>query len=212
MKLKGLLFDLDGTLGDTVGICIEGFRRATLKLSGRHLTDEEVVATFGPAEEGSALVLAPHDPERWLDEYLAAYEEMHHDCTEPFPGVVSMLERLKEAGVQLALVTGKGPRTCEVSMRYLGLNDHFSEVRVGCKHGSCKTEMMREITAMWGFEPGEVGYVGDAPKDVECAREAGVVAISAAWAESADPEALQAMKPDALFRAVGELEAWMAEA
>ncbi|MNC50993.1 Pyrophosphatase PpaX [compost metagenome] len=55
-----------------------------------------------------------------------------------------------------------------------------------------------------GVEPGESLYVGDSPSDVDASREAGVAVAAAAWANTADPELLQARRPDLLFTTVGD--------
>ena len=57
--LKAVLFDLDGTIGNTLPLCITAFRESIEPLAGRSLTDEEIVRTFGPSEEGTIAVLLP---------------------------------------------------------------------------------------------------------------------------------------------------------
>ena len=61
--IRGVLFDLDGTLGNTLPVCIGAFRRAVEPFAGREVSDAEIVATFGPSEEGTVHVLAP-EPRR----------------------------------------------------------------------------------------------------------------------------------------------------
>ena len=46
--IKLVAFDLDGTIGDTLPMCIQAFKEATQPYAGRELSDEEVVQTFGP--------------------------------------------------------------------------------------------------------------------------------------------------------------------
>mgnify|MGYP006357288589 CR=1 FL=1 len=46
-KIKGVIFDLDGTIGDTVPLCIKAFRKAIEPLIERSVSDEEIIATFG---------------------------------------------------------------------------------------------------------------------------------------------------------------------
>ena len=49
--IKLVAFDLDGTIGDTLPMCIQAFKEATQPYAGRELSDEEVVQTFGLNEE-----------------------------------------------------------------------------------------------------------------------------------------------------------------
>lgn len=57
--IKCVIFDMDGTLADTLPLCIESFRRSIEKLSGKILTDREIIETFGPSEEGVVKKLFP---------------------------------------------------------------------------------------------------------------------------------------------------------
>jgi HAD superfamily hydrolase (TIGR01549 family) len=207
---RGVIFDLDGTLGDTLPICCEAFRRAAEPYRGR-LSDEEIMATFGPSEEGSVHMLAPGQGNACLESYLAHYEQLHDQCLQPFEGVVAMLQALREAGVRLALVTGKGPRTCDITLARFGLNEAFEHVEVGSASGPCKPECIARILDDWRIDPAEVAYVGDSPSDVRSSRAAGVYAIAAAWADSADPERLEREEPDAIFLNVAEMDAWLRE-
>ena len=59
MRLHGVIFDLDGTLGDTLPACFVAFRRALEGFSAREYTDAEIAALFGPSEEGMIQRLVP---------------------------------------------------------------------------------------------------------------------------------------------------------
>jgi len=208
-KLRGVIFDLDGTLADTLPLGIVAFRRAIEPLAGRTLTDAEIVATFGPSEEGTIRALAPAHYDAGIADYLRHYEALHHMVPDPFPEMRKLLTDLKARGVRLGMVTGKGARSAEFSLRRFGLEDAFEAVETGDPTGPRKVEGIRRILAGWGMEPTEAVYVGDAPSDVTAAREAGVAMIGAAWAETTDRDLLAAEKPDALLVTVGELKDWL---
>lgn len=208
MRLRGLIFDMDGTIGDTLHICIEGIKRAAEPLAGRSFSDAEILATFGPSEEGAAKKLVPHDPTACMDSYLRHYEELHAQSPDPFDGIPELLRDIHASGAKLAMVTGKGPRTLAVTMRIYKLQDTFDEVRTGCPQKACKPEKIQEVLDVWGLNPSEVAYVGDIAHDVRSAREAGVKAISVAWASSADLASLKAAEPDWLFETVAEFRNW----
>ena len=59
MKLKGIMFDLDGTLGDTLPVCFASYRRVFREFLGCHYSDHEITALFGPTEEGIIQQLVP---------------------------------------------------------------------------------------------------------------------------------------------------------
>ena len=65
--MNTFLFDLDGTLGNTLPLCIAAFREAVEPLSGECLIDADIVANFGPSEEGTIAALLP-GRENWNQE------------------------------------------------------------------------------------------------------------------------------------------------
>ena len=69
-KIKCVIFDLDGTIGDTVPLCIKAFKEAIEPLINRSVSNEEIIATFGPSEEGTIMALAPEFYEKGVEDYL----------------------------------------------------------------------------------------------------------------------------------------------
>ncbi len=57
--IKAVIYDLDGTLTNTLPLCIAAFRQSVEPLINCSLPDAEIIATFGPSEEGTILALAP---------------------------------------------------------------------------------------------------------------------------------------------------------
>lgn len=212
MQLEGVIFDLDGTLGNTLPVCYAAFREALLAHTGRAYTNAEVDALFGPSEEGIIRRVAPADRRHdCLEAYLAAYERFHDLAPLPFPGIAETLDTLARRGLRLGLATGKGPRSTSISLLRLGLVDRFDVIEVGSPEGAVKPDAIRRILARWGTTPASVAYVGDAASDIEAAREAGVIPLAAAWAPTARRDDLLAVQPAALFTDVAELVAWTAE-
>ena len=209
--LRGVIFDLDGTLGDTLPVCYRAFARVFARRLGREYSDSEIHAMFGPSEEGILARLCPDDPDTALDEYLAEYRLAHARCPKPFDGIPDLLEMLRNNGVVLAIVTGKGPRSARISLEAFGLASGFPVVEAGSAGGGVKPAAMRRVLAGWGLAPGEVASVGDSPSDVRAAKEVGIISVAAAWAQGAARDGLAASQPDYLFDAVPTLCAWLAE-
>ena len=80
-----LLFDLDGTLGDTLPLCIAAFREAIEPLAGRKLSDKDIIDQFGPSEEGTIMALIPQHYDEGMARYIEAYTRLHPMCPAPFP-------------------------------------------------------------------------------------------------------------------------------
>lgn len=207
--MRGVIFDLDGTLADTLPLAIAAFRRAIEPLTRRTLTDAEIIAQFGPSEEGMIRILAPDHYDAALAGYLRHYEALHGMVPEPFPEMRELLADLKARGVRLGLVTGKGAQSARLSLRRFGMENAFETVETGDPAGPRKVEGIGRVLAGWGMVPSEAVYVGDAPSDVTAAREAGVAAVGAAWAGTTGRDLLAAEKPDALLATVGELKDWL---
>ncbi len=206
--MRGVTFDLDGTLANTLPVCYAAFRRVFLEHTGREYSDAEIHGMFGPCEKGVfQAVLSDWRPA--FAAFLKEYESAHDMCPAAFPGIAPLLDHLRAAGVRLAVVTGKGTESAQISLRRLGLIDRFECIEAGSPHGGAKSESIARILKLWEAAPGELAHVGDAPNDIRAARESGVAALAAAWAPTARREALAAEWPDAIFDSVTEFEDWL---
>lgn len=209
MIVKAVIFDFDGTLADTLPLCIRAFRSSIEPHLGRTVSDEEIIATFGPAEQGTIQALIPHAYAEGVAAYLTHYEQFHPDYPELFPGIQSLLDELQARQVRLALVTGKGERSAAVSLNFYQVTPYFSAFGYGDLSANSKTGNIKRIIADWNLRPGEVLYVGDAPGDILACRQAGVPIAAAAWASTAEPAVLAGMQPDALFESVELFRDWL---
>lgn len=210
MQIKGMIFDLDGTLGDTLPVCFTGFRVTLRHYMGRDYDDGEIRSMFGPTEEGIFQDLVPDDWEAALQMYLREYTAAHEVCQEPFAGVEDVLRQLRRQRLRLGVVTGKGPGTAEISLREMGLEGLFDPVVAGSPRGGVKPECMRRVLETWQLDASAIACVGDAPSDIRSAHEVGAIALGAAWAGTSDYGALDAVQPLETFRATEEFGEWVA--
>lgn len=211
MKLKAVIFDFDGTLANSLPVCFKGIGNALLAFTGRQYSDQEIQDMFGPSEKGIVQKLVP---DRWKECYAMVqeeYEKAHYLCPAPEPGITEMLEMLKERGVKLGIITGKGRCTADISLRHTGLAPYFDAIETGSPHGVVKSVAMTEMLARWCVAKDEAVYVGDAVYDVTSSLEAGVVPIGAAWLHTADAEILRKAGADIIFDTVDEFTKWLQE-
>jgi len=209
VRLAGAIFDLDGTLVDTLPACYAAFRAACERLGGPAYTNEQIRALFGPSEEGMLQRAMPAQWREGLDVLLTEYQR-HLTLGPPlFPSIATALALLRGRDTPLALVTGKGPSTTKMSLTHFGLDGVFDAVEVGSPHGVVKAAAIGRVVARWGVAPQDVIYVGDAVADMEAAREAGVLPIGAAWAPTAIADELAATQPHALFSSASDFHAWL---
>ena len=184
MAIKGILFDLDGTLADTLPVCVGAFQSTVEHLTGVRMSETDVVSLFGIPEIGMLEKVMPGRMGEAIPFYLSEYERLHSVCPKPFDGLEQVFAALERKGIAAAIVTGKGPETAEISLRILGL-DHWADfVEVGFPDRADKPYSMRKALERWGMEAHEAAYVGDMPSDMDAARSVGLLALGAAWAES----------------------------
>jgi phosphoglycolate phosphatase/pyrophosphatase PpaX len=209
-KIRAVIFDLDGTLANTLPLCIQAFRNSVEPLINRTVSDPEIIATFEPSEEGTIMALAPDHYDKGVAGYLRHYEALHNMCPVPFEGIKELLIRLQEKGVRIAMVTGKGKYSTEISLKYFELTHYFELIETGSPTGPRKAEGIQHILDNFAnIQKDEVIYVGDAPSDITACREAGIPIIAAAWAETAEPEALNSLGPDHLFNTIHDFATWL---
>ena len=208
--LKAVIFDFDGTLADTLPLCIKAFRMAIEPHLNRTVSDAEIIATFGPSEEGTIQSLIPDRFTEGLSAYHEYYTTYHPEFPTLFEGMDEVLTLLRENRVRLALVTGKALKSALISLEFYQIQHFFEHIGHGDLTKVHKTNNIRRILAEWNLEPDEVVYVGDAPSDITACRAAGVPILAAAWAPTAEPDVLRSLEPDELFLSVDELKQWLA--
>ena len=209
-KIKAVIFDLDGTLANTLPLCIQAFRQSVEPLINRSISDAEIIATFGPSEEGTIMALAPNHYEKGVSDYLHYYKQLHDMCPVPFDSIKEILQTLKSGGIRIAMVTGKGKHSTDISLKHFELTNFFEIIETGSPEGARKAEGIRIVLdGLTNIKKDEVIYVGDAPSDITASRKVGIPIIAAAWADTSEPEKLQQMQPDELFYTIKDFKDWL---
>ncbi|MEE1929409.1 HAD family hydrolase [Streptomyces sp. TRM 70351] len=194
------VFDLDGTLADTP--CV--IKRLLVRVCaehGRRVPPERAALTIGiPLETafGHLLGLPPQDPEvcRAVRRYRVLFEEdvLGAGAWLVHAGVPEGLERLRAAGVPLAVATSKVSRSAHALLEVTGLAHHFPVV-VGhdmVTRGKPDPESGLLAARLLGVPAHTCAYVGDTATDLRMARAAGMrpVAVTYGVGSRADLAAL----------------------
>jgi len=208
-KIRGVVFDLDGTLVDSRA----DIARATNHALGAHgrptLKDDEISSYVGDGARAllsRAARLPTDDPEldRMLEAFLAYYAEHATDFTVPMPGARELLEAL--ADLPLAVCTNKPQRTTAAVLEGLGLARHFRVVVADGDRLEKKPspEPIFHIAERLGVAASELLMVGDGPQDIECGRRAGALTVGVRGGIADDQRLLDA-RPDHVIERLDEL-------
>ncbi len=200
MACKAVLFDLDGTLVDSLEDIAHAANSA---LASGGFSLHEPRAYRQMIGDGSAILVKRALPEEartpetirsCLEAYMEAYHRRNHRSTRPYPGVPALLESLADQRIRMAVVSNKpAPLTaCCIA-------DVFSTIPfhpvLGLREGAPRKpapEPALEAASILDVPPQHCWFLGDSPMDMTCARKAGMTAIGVAWGYRTDRELMDA--------------------
>jgi phosphoglycolate phosphatase len=186
---KLVIFDLDGTLLDTIADLAESANHA-LKQLGYPTRDVEKIRTFVGNGVNKLLFRALPDEEkteenmmRMRTHFVPYYDAHNADLSAPYPGIVALLEELQAKGLRMAVASNKYQEaTVKLVKHYFPMID-FVEV-LGQREGiNVKPDptIVFDILQKAGMSKEETLYVGDSGVDMQTAINAGVDAIGVTW-------------------------------
>ncbi len=201
---RALLFDLDGTLVDTIDLIVHCFARVLEPATGRPWTRAEVIALFGPTEP---VILAGFGLAGSFPDFLACYDGNHDRLARCFPGVNEALAQARRLGLRLGVVTNKGRETTAITLRRCRLEPLFDVVVTGDDAAAPKPDPGGLLLALkrLGVAPHEAAFAGDAPSDVEAGRRAGLETWAVTWGRVHPRDDLLAAGPDQVLATPGDL-------
>ena len=209
-RLACVIFDLDGTLTQTNELIYASFNHIARKYLGKTLTQQEIIGLFGPPEEGGLRSLVGEErAAAALDDLCEYYQTNHNALASLHHGIEDVLRYLKSRGVRIALFTGKGKRTTDITLREFRIDHYFDLVVSGSDvvHHKPHHEGIDRVLQTFSLRPSEVLMVGDALSDLKASRGAGVWMASVVW-DSYDRERVMQAGSDYLFTEVKEMYAW----
>ena len=213
--VRGVLFDLDGTLLDTARDMAEALNRLResegldrlpferIRPLVSHGAPRLIRLAFGepaPAQYESLRT-------RFLDFYFSALA-VH---TRPFDGFERVLDRVEHAGMPWGIVTNKPGWLANPLLAQLGLAPRCGCVVAGDTLAERKPHPLPLLhaAALLGVSPGECVYVGDAERDVQAARNAGMIPLVAGFGYLGEGEDPGAWRPEAIFSRPEDLLDWL---
>lgn len=185
--IRAVVFDLDGTLVDTLPDLTHALQVALVRLQLPAVPDDIVRASLHGGLEGTALATleilqrtSGHTPlpsyEHLLATYRAAYRDHLWRTSRPYPGVTTMLHTLHSKGLRIALCTNKAETEARHLLRAFALDGCFDAVVGGDTLAMRKpsAEPLLYALALLETQPDAALMVGDSQVDLDCAHTAGV--------------------------------------
>jgi len=213
-KLRAVLFDLDGTLLNSIPLIRRSFEKVFADF-GIPWGDGEVMKTVGLPLRQAAEVYAPGQEERFLKAYTEFYHDHQAEMLELFPGTMEALDALHGAGYRLGLVTSKRREPAVAGMSMTGLDRYLSHVVTleDTSRPKPYPDCLLRGLELLAVEPGQAVYVGDSWYDVLTGKNAGVATAGVTWG-IASREEMRPYQPDLiaddwrqLLDALGSLKA-----
>lgn len=189
MTYRAVIFDLDGTLLDTLADLGES-SNAVLEQLGFPTHPLESYRTF--VGDGVKVLIERILPEarrdaatiaRGVEVFCEIYGRNWNRLTRPYDGILEMLDELTSRHVPLAVLSNKPHDFTELCVREFLPNQRFAAV-IGQREGiPTKPDPAGalEIARNLKLPPAEIAYLGDTSVDMQTARRAGMFAIGAAW-------------------------------
>lgn len=198
MTVKAILFDLDGTLVDSIHDLTESLNQLLAGLGHPPYSTREVIGFVGKGVQylvTSALtkrgvMLTPAEAKQKAADFLSIYEPRASRLTRAFPGVVETLQALG-ADYRLAVVTNKPTDATLRILKDLDLAGYFVAVLGGDWGGPTKPapDPLLAAVKMLGATPATALMVGDSNNDILAAKAAGVRAVAVSFGYAHGPAA-----------------------
>ncbi|MBI5655569.1 MAG: phosphoglycolate phosphatase [Geobacter sp.] len=182
-----IIFDLDGTLIDSLDDLTEAVNHMLSAFDRPHLVRKQVQTLVGQGARRLVEQALPgaevHDIRKGLDLFLA-YNAAHiADQTTPYPGVAETLALLKERGVAMTLVSNKDASLCRTLLEVLGLAGHFEAVYGADSFQARKPspEPLLHVMRQFKRDAADTVMVGDSINDIAAGKAAGVRTIACTY-------------------------------
>lgn len=185
-----VLFDLDGTLINSIDLIVATWQYLGREVLDRPLTRDEITPLIGlPLRRAIAGVVPdrPDEATRLYREWNAAHHDEYVTACE---GMVDLVAGLRDAGLRVGVVTAKMRSLAE---RGLDVSGYGGLIKVACgvedttRHKPDPEPLLAGLARMGG-SPGSVAYVGDAVWDLRAARAAGMPGIGVTWGAGSPDE------------------------
>jgi phosphoglycolate phosphatase-like HAD superfamily hydrolase len=182
-RVRGVVFDMDGTLLDSLPVVLECYQKTVREFGGPAITPDDVLSSFaiGPATVMLAALIGRPVGSEAVSHYERHLADAVHRIA-PYPGIPETLTSLATS-LPLGVFTAADTSAAELLLTASGLRDAIGPVIGGDRAARPKpaSDGLLAVCAMLDVPPASAAYVGDGPSDVHVARSCGALAVSAGW-------------------------------
>ncbi|MCP1145838.1 pyrophosphatase PpaX [Lysinibacillus endophyticus] len=204
--MKALLFDFDGTLLDTNELIIQTFMHVLEERFPGQYSPKDCMKFIGPSLKETFEQITPNEVTEMIEKYRQWNAAHHDELVKEFDGVLPTLEKLKELGIKMAIVSTKRSDTIEKGLDLMGAK-HFFEFWIGIdhvQHVKPHPEPVLLAIEKLGVDKEHVIMIGDNYHDIEAGKNAGVKTAGVAWALKGE-EFLRQFNPDYMLNNMSDL-------
>ena len=199
MSIKLIIFDFDGTLGDTRRNIVTTMQMAIREMQLPSRTEAECASTIGLPLAGCFKTLFPDIQEELIPRCAETYRRIFNEnlqkiTPEAFPGVVKTLKALKEQGFVLTIASSRSRNSLTELTRDMGIADYISYL-IGAddvKETKPRPEPVLKTLAAMQFDASETLVVGDMAVDILMGANAGTKTCGVTWGNGSREELTEA--------------------
>jgi phosphoglycolate phosphatase len=186
-NIKGIIFDLDGTLLDTLEDLTDSVNHVMRKFSLETKSLEQVRSYVGNGVVNLIEQCVPGSEthvqfSEILNAFMDYYEKNCDHKTKPYDGVLVLIEKLHSEGRQLGIVSNKFDRAVkELNRQYFHSWIDFALGVTNALHRKPAPDMVYACIEQMHLKPEEVVFIGDSEVDLKTAQNAGIKCISVLW-------------------------------
>jgi HAD superfamily hydrolase (TIGR01509 family) len=183
-KIKGFIFDMDGTLTDNMNFHLPVWERVVAEMGGTLSGEMLLKELYGKNEDIITRIFGAdkftlEEAMYWGEFKEAKYREVYKGKIKPLPGLLSFLEAAKNSGIKLGLGTAGTAENIEFNLHEMNIGQYF-DAKIGREQVNFSKphpETFLICAEQMGLEPEACLVFEDVPKGVQTATAAGMQSV-----------------------------------